>query len=366
MKAIFTLILLGVTSCFSLDAAPHFLSPSSLDFAELRCNLYQLVSNGTAILLDGNLTQYDSSFSDTIDGMDARKMTNPSENWGMLRSNYTLVVERRHSIANTDSIFIKMWNMHVLNYQVEIIAANLNKPGRTGHLEDKYLHTSTQIQLNDTTRVRFSVTSDPASMASDRFRIIFTAPYTLNGLLPLTFTNIKAWNINSYNNIQWNTANETNVDQYSVQRSGDGIHYQSVSATKAKNLYAESYAWTDLTPAKVNNYYRVQSTDMDGKMSYSPVIRLEGVNNARNGFGVYPNPVVGNTINLSFNNQQPGIYSIRLINSLGQIFPAGIIRKEQGNNIESIHPGSNIPSGVYRLQIMSPSGKNTEIPVVLK
>lgn len=364
MKAIFTRIALGVISCFSLVAAP-LLSTASLDFAQLRCNLFQVMANGSTILLDGNLTQYDSSFSNAIDGMDARKMTNPSENWGLTRPNYTLVIERRHSIVTTDSVFFKMWNMHLLNYEIDVMCSNLDKPGRTGVLEDKYLKTATLINLNDTTRVRFAVTADPASMASDRFRIIFTAPYIQNGLLPLTFTNIKAWNQNSYNNIEWKTANETNVDQYSVQRSGDGAHYQTISETKAKNLYAGSYSWTDMAPAKGNNYYRVQSADIDGKLSYSAVIRVEAANNTGNGFSVYPNPVVGNTINLSFMNQQPGTYTIRLINSLGQIFPAGTIRKEEGNSIESIHPGSNIPRGIYRLQIQSPAGQNTEIPIVL-
>ena len=128
----------------------------------------------------GILTQYDQSFTNVVDGMDARKMSNFSENLGMIRGTTTLVIERRHTIDFTDTIFYKMWNVQQRPYQLEFITSNLNHPGLTGYLEDSYLHTSVPINLNGANNINFSVNSDPASSAMYRFRIIFTTAAAAN------------------------------------------------------------------------------------------------------------------------------------------------------------------------------------------
>ncbi|MEO5648848.1 MAG: hypothetical protein ABIR03_02865 [Ginsengibacter sp.] len=173
--------------CYTASSHPKSLSPSSADFAQLRSNLYIVTPTGSTVLMDGTLTQYDSTYSNELNGMDARKMSNFSENWGMLRGATTYVIERRHSIVNTDSIFFKMWNMRIITYRIEIITANLDKSLRTGVLKDAYLKSKITLDLNGTTFIDFSVTADPASKASDRFRILFNTPPPI----PVTFTSTK-------------------------------------------------------------------------------------------------------------------------------------------------------------------------------
>ena len=57
---------------------------------------------------------------------------------------------------------------------------------------------------------------------------------------------------------------------------------------------------------------------------------------------VYPNPIINNTINLQLLNQQPGKYSIRLFNALGQ----EVYRKELnhigGSASETLLPATKL------------------------
>ena len=73
------------------------LNNTSPAFGMMRMNMYALNSNGTAILVDGTLTQYDDDFSNSVNGMDARKLTNPGENIGMIRDTKTLIIESRQT-----------------------------------------------------------------------------------------------------------------------------------------------------------------------------------------------------------------------------------------------------------------------------
>ena len=362
MKSTFTLILFGLLCHFSAISNPNFFSPSSLDFAQLRSNLYIVAPDGSTVLMDGTLTQYDSSYSNDMDGMDARKMSNFSENWGMIRGATTYVIERRHSIVNTDSIFFRMWNMRIITYQIEFITANLDKPERQAILEDNYLHTATPVDLNGTTHINFSVTGDSASKASNRFRVVFTNT-TATGLLPLTFISTKAFQQNNSVSIDWKTAHEMNVQQYDVERSVDGVHFEKASDTKANNLSFNNYRWKDLNPATGNNYYRVRSIELDGKSQYSDVMKVY-VSKGNVGINLYPNPATGSNLNLQLMNQRAGIYEVRLLNLLGQTFMSKFIHHNGGSSIENLKPGQNIPTGIYQLEIKTPTGEKKVISVV--
>lgn len=352
-------LVLALCSFFSCIYA--FSSPKTLNGGgpeDIRSNLYVKQGTGAPILLDGDLTEYDASFSNNLDGMDARKMSNFSENLGMLRSTYVLVVERRATIGLTDTIFYKMWQMQQRPYQLEFITNNLDHPGLEGYLEDSYLKTSTPIDLNGRTTVDFTITSAPASAATDRFRIIFktiaAAP------LPLTFTSFDAYRQNKLVKIDWKTENETNMTGYQVEKSIDGIRFSGVSDIKANNFPVNSYSWVDIYPSTGNNYYRILSTENDGKRKYSEVLK---VLNEKGNIGVtlYPNPVTNHTFHIQLDNQPSGVYEIRLLSNTGQLVFVKKIQHPGGNINQTVETNQSLKKGVYQLEVITPSNtKKTE------
>jgi hypothetical protein len=355
------IILFAFLNASSLPGRNQSITYSPTSVETMRSNLYQVETNGSTTLLDGDLTQYDPSFSNAVDGMDARKMSNFSENLGMVRGNTTLVIERRHTIEGNDSIFYKMWNMQQKNYQLEFLASNLNQPGLSGYIEDSYLHTSTPINLNSSNYINFSVNGDTASSAMYRFRIVFTT--VTAGVLPLTFTSVNAWQLNNAVTIDWETANENNMKEYSVEKSSDGNHFLNLADINANNFAINKYSYTDAFPSNGYNYYRILSTDINGATKYSQVMNVfsgKGFSEIK----VFPNPVTGNKINLQMVNQPVGIYNIRLINSFGQSFMASQLQHPGGSSTETISPSQNIPKGIYHLEVTEPGGRKINISLV--
>ncbi len=119
MKLRFILLL-----CFHIIFSPVIFSQIK---RELRSNLHLINTDGSSTLYDGNLTAYDDSYSNNIDERDAKKMANFTENFGMLRTPVILVIERRHTIDLSDTIFYKMWQMQQRTYKLEFISKNMNQ-----------------------------------------------------------------------------------------------------------------------------------------------------------------------------------------------------------------------------------------------
>ena len=364
MKKSFILLLIVLT-CMHAKSSPantnpfYYYSPTAGE--QIRSNLYAVMTDARTILLDGDLTQYDPSYSDLIDGLDARKMSNFSENLGMLRATTTLVIERRHTISIGDTIFYKLWNVQQRTYQLEFITNNLNHPGLVGHLEDNYLHTSVPINLNGANNINFSVNANPASSAMYRFRIIFTTQ--ASAPLPLTFTMVKAYQQSNIIKVDWTTQTEQNMKQYNVEKSIDGAHFSSGQDIAAGNLSLNNYSWTDANPADGYNYYRVRSTDRNGTIKYSEVAKVSASRGVQS-IKVFPNPVTDNTIHLQLANQPEGFYVIKLVNNSGQSVMTTQIQHAGGTSTESIRPAQHIPKGIYQLEVTKPDGSKLTTPLM--
>ena len=356
MKTTFTLILLVAFSHLSTFSAPKTHSFETSEFAQLRTNLYIVPPDKANVLVDGTLTQYDVDYSNDVDGKDGRKMSNPSENFGMLRGNTVLIVERRKSIETSDSIFFKMWNMRTFNYQLEIESKNLNLYGKTAVLEDRFLSISTPLDLDGKTYINFSVTSDPASKAADRFRIVFATPV-------FAFTSVKAICLNSAVNVNWQTANQNRVKEYLIEKSADGNHFEKAADVNTEDGANNNYKWVDAHPADGMNYYRISSVGNNFGIGTTEMVKVY-VEKLKQEISIFPNPVVANNLNLQMIGQPAGRYEIRLVNYLGRTFMAKSIQHLENNRIENISPSQNIPKGLYQLQIKTPGGEKKVISLV--
>lgn len=151
--------------------------------SQLRTNLY-VFSGNARVLIDGNMVQFDRSYSNSIDMFDAVKIGNNGENLGISKNGKLLVVDRRMPLQQTDTIFFNTGKLRVKQYQFEIMPQKMAQEGLEAFLEDRFLQTLTAISLQDTTRISFQVLNVPGSYATDRFRIIFKVNKKRNLSLP--------------------------------------------------------------------------------------------------------------------------------------------------------------------------------------
>ena len=120
--------------------------------------------------------------------------------------------------------------------------------------------------------------------------------YTLglknNVPLPIALVSFTA-NLNSGKvNLNWITATEINNNFFTVQKSQDGINYETVTTVKGagNNNTILEYNATDSNPYSGVSYYRLVQTDFDGAQTYFAPMKINN-NLSTQEINVYPNPV---------------------------------------------------------------------------
>jgi len=272
-----------------------------------------------------------------------------------------LVIERRHSIIQTDTIFLNLTNVSVKKYRFEFTADRIYQPGLTGYLEDAYLHTRTPLNIDGVTDYDFSVANVAASYAPNRFMIVFNQSSTL----PVTFTSVKAYLQNENINVDWKVDNEQNIKQYEVEKSIDGNHFTSLSviAAAANNGHSAAYNFIDKNAVEGLNYYRIKSVDDNGKISYTNIVKVV-VASIKQEIAVYPNPVIDGKINLQLNNQPDGNYGVRMFTKSGQLILEKKIPHSAGSSVTPIQLSNYIAHGIYELKVTKPDGSITSINII--
>lgn len=119
------------------------------------------------------MNEFDPSFSGSIDILDVHKLTNVNESISLVAGNVKLSAERRGNLLPRDTIFFKLENLRLQEYELEFVSENITGQGVRAFLVDRYLQQRTQVQLSGTIRIRFSVTDNPGSYAADRFMLVF-------------------------------------------------------------------------------------------------------------------------------------------------------------------------------------------------
>ncbi len=318
--------------------------------ALMRINLYAVEADGSVNLVDGVLSDF-GDYKNEADKFDAVKIANFSENLSIKTDSQLLVVERRHTVSQDDTIRLNMLKMKVKYYRFKILQENFNQPGLIAFLEDNYLNTHTSININGATNYNFNVINIPGSWNPSRFRIVFKSAV----ILALTFTSVKAYQLNKDIAVEWKVQNQVNTRQYEVERSNDGIQFVkliTINATQNNNTN-KIYNWLDVTPVTGKNYYRIRSVSTNGEIHFSDIVKINIAGNDP-AISVFPNPIINKTIDLFLTNQPAGNYGIRLINELGQVMWSKQIQHAEGSSVETFPIGKLASHGVYNLEVTNP------------
>jgi trimeric autotransporter adhesin len=108
--------------------------------------------------------------------------------------------------------------------------------------------------------------------------------------LPVTWLEFSGIIQGSAVQLTWETSNEINNTGFTIQRSPDGILFDSIGFRPASSVVQDRnvYTFSDMHPLTGVNYYRIQQEDFDGKILFSKTVRLNF--NLANLLSIYPNP----------------------------------------------------------------------------
>lgn len=168
--------------------------------------------------------------------------------------------------------------------------------------------------------------------------------------------------------VSWATASEQNNKGFEVERSVNGRDFDYVNfvAGAGNSTQVVNYQLTD---AKVFNktnsamlYYRIKQIDMDGRFTYSDIVKVSKDNNQLQSVSVSPNPFV-NTLSVSVNTQHSGNVSIEVTDIQGRLVGTENVSVQAGSNTISLSELNDLHTGIYFVKITI-SGESQVVKVV--
>ncbi len=318
---------------------------------KVRINLFTVNADGSKFLSDGVLTTYGNNNANIIDQYDAAKIYNPSDNISIVSDGKALAIERRKTIDVDDTTYLQLSLLKAQNYMLQITTEALKTSGLYAVVKDAYANYNSLVNMDGLTSISFTINSDPASYASNRFSIVFAKQVSL----PVRFIDIKAHRIQNNILVEWKTAREFGIKNYEVEKSYSGIQFDKVASFSSKESPDgfSQYSWLDMNVPNAIHFYRIKAISLAGIETYSKVVKLEDREPVE-GITVYPNPTINGIVNLQINAATTGQYKIRLMNSVGNILLIKNIHHLSGVSNEKILLPKGIAKGIYRLEITKP------------
>ncbi len=112
-------------------------------------------------------------------------------------------------------------------------------------------------------------------------------------ILPLTLESFTANLQNNNAILSWNTSNEINTSNFTVERSLNNTSFTYAGTVASKGSSSNTYLFTDVDLASLNNntiYYRLKMQDKDGSFTYSPIVSVSLNGSGKTSISLSPNP----------------------------------------------------------------------------
>ncbi|MBL7917153.1 MAG: T9SS type A sorting domain-containing protein [Bacteroidia bacterium] len=149
--------------------------------------------------------------------------------------------------------------------------------------------------------------------------------------------------------INWNTSAEMNNDYFTVEKSKDGVSFETVAIVKgsSSSIANVDYNETDFNPYEGISYYRLKRTDNKGKTVYSNMVPVNyrfNVNNSN--LNVFPNPNSGK-FNLDLTPFENKEVLVLIRNAAGQECYSKVFLKQDKEEIVAIDTEGKLVAGTY-------------------
>jgi Secretion system C-terminal sorting domain len=181
--------------------------------------------------------------------------------------------------------------------------------------------------------------------------------------LPVHFVSINAKCKEDKVLVAWKTAQEANIQRYSIERSEDGNTWTAIGELPPSGTGAaeKSYTYSDNAPLQ-NGYYRIAEYDLNGTMHYSSAIRTSCA--PSDVFSVFPNPV-SNKLFIKITAAGNSTALIQLFDSKGRMV------KQRAENIMRnanllIVDMTGLAKGIYHLSVEWNNGQVRKTSQVMK
>ncbi|MCP4441701.1 MAG: T9SS type A sorting domain-containing protein [Aureispira sp.] len=156
--------------------------------------------------------------------------------------------------------------------------------------------------------------------------------------------------------LMWETAAEENLNYFEIQRSIDGLNFETLGQVQAvgSSRTQQIYDWLDTEIGQAAYYYRLKIVEFGGGTRYSELMHIQtpcGAYQGQSGIvELYPNPTKGN-LNIKFHNSQKTELpaAVHVLDVLGKVVLQSNQKIATGTQLIQLDLKS-IPAGTYTIE----------------
>lgn len=154
--------------------------------------------------------------------------------------------------------------------------------------------------------------------------------------------------------VKWTTATETNNDYFTIERTTDGITYDSIGTVEGagNSIFDINYQFTDKAPLSGTSYYRLSQTSFDGNVTHLAPVAFQSCIATTSFKTCFEHDNITIVINSSDNDT----YQVLITNRVGRILTNQTYTASKGENF--IHISPNCTDGIYLVTIYSTTNSN--------
>lgn len=193
--------------------------------------------------------------------------------------------------------------------------------------------------------------------------------FTISGgaVLPITLTNFKGTFTDQQQvNLSWLTMMESGVDHYEIQRSGDGMSFQTIDSVQSKmkistSDYQLQYNYTDAQPLTGTSYYRIKVVGKNGDINQTAVVQI--INSTMQGTRIYPTLVQNNMVFVESDKNLRGA-KMEFFDLSGKKISETNWESLAGRQTVEVSKSGYLPTGTY-LARLTANGQNVKTQLMI-
>lgn len=172
--------------------------------------------------------------------------------------------------------------------------------------------------------------------------------------LPVQLIDFRAAVMGDKVSLAWETASESSVSHFLIERSTDAREFGVVGRVLAtgNSQTRKAYGLIDDQPLEGTTYYRLRTIDLDGTSTTSKMVAVT-IDDVTPEMTLMGNPVVDNQIQLAVRNMAGATYSLRSLT--GQTIRTQTL--QHTNRAVTLQLGQTVATGVYLLEGVSSKGR---------